>query len=68
MNGQVMIPEGNETVMVELTRKEAMALAGFRFNQNAKQIAFARSKVRKALDRQLIGEPEKSIRYEELAH
>lgn len=64
----MMIPHGDETVTVELTLKEAMALSGYRFNQNAKQLAFARRKVKKALDRQMIGEAGQEIRYEELTH
>jgi hypothetical protein len=64
----MMIPHGEEMVTVELTLKEAMALSGYRFNQNAKQLAFARRKVKKALDRKIIGENEQPIRYEELTH
>lgn len=63
----VMIPQGEQTVTIELTVKEAMALTGFRFSQNAKQLAFAQGKVRKALDKELLEEND-TIRYEELAH
>lgn len=64
----MIFSEGEQTVTVELTLKEAMALSGYRFNHNAKQLAFARRKVKKALDRQVIGETERPIPYEELMH
>ncbi|MCD9024121.1 hypothetical protein [Cohnella silvisoli] len=34
MNTSVRIPQGDETVKVELTVKEAMALAGIKFHNN----------------------------------
>jgi hypothetical protein len=67
MNTNLSVPQGEQVVTVQLTLKEAMALSGYRFNQNTKQLAGARRKVQRALDNQLIGE-DNSIRYEELIH
>lgn len=67
MNTNVSVSQGEQVVTVQLTLKEAMALSGYRFNQNTKQLAGARHKVQKALDKQLIGEDD-AIRYEELMH
>lgn len=66
MNETLNIPQGEEKITIELTVKEAMALTGFRFNQNPKQLAFARRKVKNALDRQVLGEA--PIAYEKLVH
>lgn len=64
----VLIPQGDQVVTVELTLKEAMALSGYRFIHNPEQLAVARSKVRKALDSHYISEAETKIAYEELTH
>ena len=45
MNTQVKIPQGDEKVMVELTRKELMALAGIRFYGNHNIEVSARKKL-----------------------
>jgi hypothetical protein len=68
MNTNVLVPQGEQVVTVELTLKEAMALSGYRFNQNTRQLADARRKVRKALDTRCIGEVELPVIYEELTH
>ena len=50
MNTQVKIPQGDEKVMVELTRKELMALAGIRFYGNHNVEVSARKKLNEVLD------------------
>lgn len=66
MSVNVTVPQGEQVLTVELTLKEAMALSGYRFNQNSKQLAGARRKVQKALDSQIIGESEQTVAFEEL--
>jgi uncharacterized heparinase superfamily protein len=66
MNQTLTIPQGEERITIELTVKEAMALTGYKFNQNPKQLAFARRKVKHALDRQVLGDA--PLTYEELTH
>ncbi|RKP53883.1 hypothetical protein D7Z26_10830 [Cohnella endophytica] len=34
MNSTVRIPQGDDTIKIELTMKEAMALAGIKFHNN----------------------------------
>lgn len=51
---EVIIPQGEQTVTVELTVKEALALGGARFNQNPQLLLNARRKVAKAIDRKLL--------------
>ncbi len=68
MTTHVLVPQGEERITVELTVKEAMALSGFRFNQNSGQLADARRKVRSALDSQVMKESEIPLLYEELTH
>ncbi len=68
MTTHVMVPQGEERITVELTVKEAMALSGFRFNQNSGQLADARRKVRSALDSQVMKESDMPLLYEELTH
>lgn len=67
MSVNVSIPDGEQKVLVELTVKEAMALSGFRFNQNSKPLTVARRKVKNALDKELL-QSRDTVRYEELAH
>ncbi|RKN82099.1 hypothetical protein [Paenibacillus ginsengarvi] len=59
MNETFEIPNGDETIMVELTVKEAMALSGgFRFRPESKVALNAKKKVQKVLDRKMIeGDP-----------
>ncbi|MFM9328634.1 hypothetical protein [Paenibacillus mesotrionivorans] len=68
MTTHVLVPQGEERITVELTVKEAMALSGFRFNQNSGQLADARRKVRSALDSQVMKESDIPLLYEELTH
>jgi hypothetical protein len=68
MTTHVLVPQGEERITVELTVKEAMALSGFRFNQNSGQLADARRKVRSALDSQVMKESDMPLLYEELTH
>lgn len=63
----VMFPQSEQKVTVELTLKEAMALTGYRFPHNPQQLVNACSKVKKALDKEMLTEND-TIRYEELAH
>lgn len=68
MTTHVLVPQGEERITVELTVKEAMALSGFRFNQNSSQLADARRKVRSALDSQVMKESDMPLLYEEMTH
>ena len=52
MNEEIMIPQGDEKVMVELTVKEAMALTGIRFNRSDLQ-SEAKGKIRRALEKEV---------------
>ena len=47
---QVKIPHGDETIKVELTVKEAIALTGIRFNAEPKIMLDARKKLQASLD------------------
>jgi len=49
MNTQVKIPQGDEKVTIQLTRKEMMALAGIRFHGNHNIEVSARKKLNEAL-------------------
>ncbi|GGD48129.1 hypothetical protein [Paenibacillus nasutitermitis] len=49
MNTQVKIPQGDEKITVQLTRKEMMALAGIRFHGNHNIEVSARKKLNEAL-------------------
>ena len=50
MNTQVKIPQGDEKVTVQLTRKELMALSGIRFHGNHNIDISARKKLNEALE------------------
>lgn len=55
MNAAFEIPNGDETITVELTVKEAMALSGgVRFRPESKVAVSARKKVRSVLDRKIM--------------
>lgn len=66
MNGQMAIPQGNRSITVELTVKEALALAGYRFNQDPKLSAGARRKVKQAVESAFFQQQEQPICYEAL--
>ena len=69
MNVQFRIPHGDQAVTVELTVKEAMALAGYRFNQDPLLSAGARRKVKRALETALLTEDkDQPVQYEALTH
>ncbi|MDB4867655.1 MAG: hypothetical protein JWR03_1988 [Cohnella sp.] len=52
MNSVVRIPQGDDTVKVELTIKEVMALAGIKFHNNHNIEVSARKKMNHALEGQ----------------
>ncbi|MEF3302851.1 hypothetical protein [Paenibacillus sp. GYB003] len=55
MNAAFEIPNGDETITIELTVKEAMALGGgIRFRPESKVALSAKKKVRKVLERKMI--------------
>lgn len=68
MTTNVLVSQGEERITVELTVKEAMALSGFRFNQNSGQLADAKRKVRSALDSQVMKETDMPLLYQEMTH
>jgi hypothetical protein len=52
MNSVVRIPQGDDTVKVELTVKEMMALAGIKFHHNHDLEVSAKKKLHHALEDQ----------------
>lgn len=52
MTSTVKIPQGDDTMKVELTIKEAMALAGIKFHSNHNIEVSAKKKIQEALDSQ----------------
>lgn len=52
MASTIKIPQGDETMKVELTIKEAMALAGIKFHGNHNVEVSAKRKVQEAIDSQ----------------
>lgn len=56
MNTNVRIPQGDATVKVELTVKEAMALAGAKFPNNHSIEVSARKKLNLVIEDQYIEE------------
>ncbi|RUS45446.1 hypothetical protein [Cohnella sp. AR92] len=51
MTSIVKIPQGDDTMKVELTIKEVMALAGIKFHNNNVEVS-AKKKLQEALDAQ----------------
>lgn len=56
MNTNVRIPQGDDTIRVELTVKEAMALAGIKFHHNHAIEVSARKKLNHILEEHYIVE------------
>jgi hypothetical protein len=56
MNSNVMIPQGEEKITIELSVKEAIALTGVRFNNNHELVLDARKKVQQSIDDKLKSE------------
>ncbi|WP_027092874.1 hypothetical protein [Cohnella thermotolerans] len=54
MTTTVKIPQGDDTMKVELTVKEAMALTGIKFHGNHNVEVSAKRKLQEALDQQYI--------------
>ncbi len=54
MNSRVTIPNGEETITVELTVKEAIALTGTRFPYHPKVMCDARKKLRRQLENTML--------------
>jgi hypothetical protein len=50
MSTFIRIPQGNDTVKVELTLKEVMALSGIKFHDNHSVEVSAKKKLQHALD------------------
>jgi hypothetical protein len=59
MNDSLLIPQGEQTITVELTVKQAIALSGYRFNGESGNLTEARRKVMRAVNRKLLPESEK---------
>lgn len=66
MNAQVLLPKGDQTVSVELTVKELMALSGERFPYDDKILAEVRKKLKRSLDRELFDSDNRPISYHQL--
>ncbi|QJD87494.1 hypothetical protein [Cohnella herbarum] len=56
MNTSVRIPQGDDTVKIELTVKEAMALAGAKFPNNHSIEISARKKINSVIEDHYIEE------------
>lgn len=56
MNSGVRIPQGDDTVKVELTVKEVMALAGIKFHDNHTVEVSAKKKLNRVLEGQYVEE------------
>lgn len=56
MNSVLRIPQGDDTVKVELTVKEIMALAGIKFHDNHHLEVSAKKKLNHVLEDQYAGE------------
>lgn len=56
METVVRIPQGDDTITVELTVKEAMALAGIKFHHNHKVEVSAKRKLNHAIEDQIADE------------
>jgi hypothetical protein len=54
MNSSLHIPQGEELIYVEMTVKEALALAGAKFPQNHKLEMTAIKKVKQSIDNKLL--------------
>ncbi|GIP38892.1 hypothetical protein J31TS4_21720 [Paenibacillus sp. J31TS4] len=54
MSNQVFVPKGEETVTVELTVKELLALSGAKFTNDKRLVPEVRRKLRDRLDRELM--------------
>ncbi|MEY9092715.1 hypothetical protein [Paenibacillus sp. RC84] len=54
MNANLHIPQGDDTILVEMTVKEAMALSGEKFHSDHKVETEAIKKVKKSLENRLI--------------
>lgn len=61
MASTVKIPQGDDTMKVELTIKEAMALAGIKFHSNHNVEVSAKRKLQEALESQYGIEERQSV-------
>lgn len=59
MHAPTSVPQGDQTITVELTVKEAIALSGIRFNQQPELATIARKKIKQTLDRRFLPETDK---------
>lgn len=56
MDMNVRIPQGDDTIKIELTMKEAMALAGIKFHNNHKIEISAKKKLNHMIEEHYIEE------------
>ncbi|MFE6799954.1 hypothetical protein [Paenibacillus chitinolyticus] len=56
MDANLHIPQGDDTILVEMTVKEAMALSGQKFYSDHKVETEAIKKVKKSLENRLISD------------
>lgn len=54
MQNHFEIPQGEETILIEMTVKEALAISGEKFNQNHKLESSAMKKVKRTLESRFI--------------
>jgi hypothetical protein len=53
MDSNIMIPQGEEKITIELSVKEALALSGVRFAHNHELALDARKKVQQSIENKL---------------
>ncbi|WP_010272502.1 hypothetical protein [Paenibacillus senegalensis] len=66
MNTQVLVPKGNETVSVQLTVKELMALSGERFPYDNELMSQLKKKLKRSLERELLDTDNRPISFHQL--
>jgi len=54
MTHEVAVPHGEEKIMVELTVKEAIALTGYKFNEQPELLPSARRKLKESVDSKML--------------
>jgi hypothetical protein len=52
-NSNVLIPQGEDKIIIELSVKEAMALTGVRFFADHESVLDARKKIKESVDEKL---------------
>jgi len=54
MTHEVAVPHGEEKITIELTVKEAIALTGYRFNEQPQLLTEAKKKVKQSVENKML--------------